>query len=60
MFVDISNIEELEKACNENKLANITGLGTRVQSKILEGISFVKDQQERVLYCTALPLAEVF
>eukprot|EP00026_Physarum_polycephalum_P005673 Phypoly_transcript_05708.p1 GENE.Phypoly_transcript_05708~~Phypoly_transcript_05708.p1 ORF type:complete len:615 (+),score=95.81 Phypoly_transcript_05708:46-1890(+) len=54
----IKNMEELEKACVENKLVNINGLGARVQAKILEGIAFVKDQKDRVLYTDALPAAE--
>jgi DNA polymerase/3'-5' exonuclease PolX len=52
-------MEELEKACLENKLVPINGLGVRIQTKILEGIAFVKDQRERVLYTDALPFAEV-
>ena len=41
---EISNIETLEKACLENKLAGFKGFGEKTQISILENIAFKKAQ----------------
>lgn len=54
----ISSLGELEYACRENRLKDLPGFGEKTQSKLLEGIEFLKKFQGRFLLCDALPLAE--
>lgn len=54
----IKNVEQLEKACKENKVAGLEGFGERSQRKILEGINFLKGSQEYHLVDQALREAE--
>lgn len=50
----ITNIGELEYACKENRLRDLTGLGQKSQDKILKGIKFLKKHEGRFLYPYAL------
>jgi DNA polymerase (family 10) len=51
--LNISSIEDLEKACLENKLAGLAGFGAKTQEKILAGIQFVRDHQGQYLWLEA-------
>jgi DNA polymerase (family 10) len=59
----ISSIEELEKACNENRLIGVPGFGAKSQEKFLEGIQQVRQFSGRHLFHhtleAAMPLFEV-
>ena len=47
--LEISTVGELEYACQENRLIDLDGFGEKTQNKILEGIQFIKQYQERHL-----------
>jgi DNA polymerase (family 10) len=53
----IEGIEELRKACLENKLLKIKGFGEKSQQKILEGLEFRLRHKGEYLLCDAVPLA---
>lgn len=40
--VGITSLDELEKACNEDRIAALKGFGAKSQQKILEGIAFAR------------------
>jgi DNA polymerase (family X) len=46
----ISNIGELEYACNENRLLDLEGFGERSQEKILQGIQYLKKSHGLFLF----------
>lgn len=58
--LDITNIGELEYACQENRIRDLPGFGQKSQDKILQGILYLKKHQGRHLYpyalVSALPL----
>lgn len=56
--LQVTGVEELEKACREGKVAGLEGFGEKTQSKILEGIRFRATYASRHLLSTALMLAE--
>jgi DNA polymerase (family 10) len=43
--LNISNLEQLENACNENKIAPLKGFGEKTQSKIIEEIKRLKSSK---------------
>jgi len=45
----ISSIDELEAACNEDKLSAVKGIGPSLQAKILKGIEFKRKGQGKML-----------
>ncbi|HMP17593.1 MAG TPA: helix-hairpin-helix domain-containing protein, partial [Gemmatales bacterium] len=45
----ISTVPELQKACEEGRIAQLKGFGEKTQAKILEGISFLDTAGQRVL-----------
>lgn len=47
--LEITTVGELEYACQENRLIDLDGFGAKTQEKILEGIKFIKQYQERHL-----------
>lgn len=49
----ISNIDELEAAAREKRLAALPGFGARTEEKILEGIAHLRKSAERFLVNTA-------
>ncbi len=53
----ISSIEELEKACKEDRLIGIPGFGAKSQEKFLEGIQQVRQFSGRHLFHHALEAA---
>jgi DNA polymerase (family X) len=56
--LQISGVEELEKACCEGRVAGLDGFGERTQAKILDGIKFRASYASRHLLSTALFLAD--
>jgi len=48
----ITNIGELEYACNENRLLELDGFGERSQEKILQGIQYLKKSIGLFLFST--------
>ena len=54
----IETIGELEYACTENRLVELTGFGKKTQDKILAGIERLKRYQERHLYADIIGKAE--
>lgn len=56
----IDTIEELEKACRDNRLAEKKGFGEKTQQKILEEISFQQQNEGKILYAQVEAFAEAF
>jgi len=54
----IKNIDELEEAAKNHKIAGLFGFGEKTEKNILEGIAFVKKGQDRFLLGEILPFAE--
>ncbi len=54
----IKNIDDLEKAAKENKIAPLFGFGKKTEKNILEGIEFVRRGHGRFLLGKILPIAE--
>ncbi len=54
----ITSLDELEKACHEEKVALLDGFGEKTQQKICEGIQFRRTYASRHLVSDALLLAE--
>jgi len=52
-LLNITNIGELEYACQENRLIDLEGFGKKTQDKILIGIEFLKKYSERHLISKA-------
>lgn len=49
----IRSIDELEKACRENRLGDVEGFGKKTQANILAGIEQVKKNSAKFLYSVA-------
>lgn len=54
---NIASIGELEYACRENRLINLTGFGEKTQEKILKGIEFMKKHKGEHLFSEVYPQA---
>ncbi|MBN1614736.1 MAG: DNA polymerase/3'-5' exonuclease PolX [Deltaproteobacteria bacterium] len=54
----IEEIGELEYACHENRLVDLSGFGEKTQKKILAGIEHLKRYREKRLYAEAIEEAE--
>ncbi|MHB8109609.1 MAG: DNA polymerase/3'-5' exonuclease PolX [Syntrophorhabdaceae bacterium] len=54
---NIASIGELEYACRENRLVNLTGFGEKSQERILKGIEFVKKHKGEHLFSEVYPQA---
>lgn len=54
----ITNLGELEYACIENRLIELSGFGEKTQEKILKGIETLKKFQGQHLYASIIHLAE--
>ncbi len=54
----IKSLDELERACRENRLLDLAGLGQKPQENLLKGLAFLKRHQDRRLYPEALAAAE--
>jgi DNA polymerase (family 10) len=53
----VKSVEELERACIENRLAGLFKFGERTQEKILKGIRFFRAHSGEFLFAEALPVA---
>jgi len=51
----VTNVGELEYACRENRLVNLTGFGEKTQEKILKGIEFIKKHKGEHLFGDVYP-----
>ncbi len=54
----ICSIPELEYACIENKLLNLSNFGEKTQAKILKGIELLNKYRERFLFAEVIDDAE--
>ena len=54
----VETMEQLEKACQENKVAQLAGFGEKTQANILAGINFRRQYASRHLLRDALLAAE--
>jgi DNA polymerase (family 10) len=54
----VQSIADLERACNENKVAVLPGFGKKTQDKILQGIALLTQHAGRFLYPVAEEEAE--
>jgi DNA polymerase (family 10) len=54
----ITEVGELEYACNENRLVALTGFGAKTQEKIRQGIDLFKRSRGRHLYADVIAPAE--
>jgi len=54
----ITNIEDLEKACKEHKIAKLPGFGWKTEENILKGITLFREKRGRRPLGEVLPLAE--
>ena len=53
----ITNLGELEYACQENRLISLFGFGAKTQEKILRGIEFVRRHKGEFLFGEIYPFA---
>ena len=56
--LDITDIEQLQRAADNNKLAGLPGMGKKSQQKILDGIEALSRQTGRASIGDALPAAQ--
>ncbi len=56
--LEIKNIEQLEKACQENKLIALKGFSEKTQSQILVGIGKYQSYSKQLIYPKAFELAK--
>jgi DNA polymerase (family X) len=54
----IDTLERLQAACESGQVAELKGFGEKTQQKILEGIAFLGQGEDRVRIDQALPLAQ--
>lgn len=55
--LSITSLEELEKACRDDRIAELKGFGKKTQEKLLSGLSLFARTRDRVLRAEALPVA---
>lgn len=58
--MNISSIEELQIACEENRVATQKGFGEKTQEKILQSIAFQQQNAGKYLYAKVEAFAEAF
>ena len=56
--LEIKDLEDLEKACEEGEVAEVEGFGEKSQEKILSHIEFARKGQDRMLLGKAFPEAQ--
>lgn len=56
--LNICCVEDLQKACDEGRVAGLDGFGEKTQTKIIEGIKFRATYASRHLLSTALLVAD--
>jgi len=54
----IGNLDELEAAAREGKLAKLKGFGAKTQEMVLAGIKFARQRESRFLLPTGIEVAE--
>ena len=54
----ITNLEDLEKAVHDGLVSTLKGIGAKQETRILEGIAFLRQRTGRLSIGTALPLAK--
>ncbi len=54
--LQISDVENLERACHDGRVAKLKGFGAKTQANILEGIMFLGTVGQRVRFDQAYPL----
>jgi len=54
----VASIDDLEAACEDGRLAQLKGFGTKMQDKVLQGLAFAKEHQGTFLYSVAAEAAE--
>ncbi len=54
--LDVHTLIELEYACRENRLQKMKGFGEKLQKQVLEGIEFLKSQQNLKSWVDARPV----
>lgn len=54
----VADLESLKRACDEGRVAELTGFGEKTQKKILEGLAFLEKAGKRVRIDVALAVAE--
>jgi DNA polymerase (family 10) len=58
--MDIDSIEELQKACEENRIADKKGFGEKTQQNILNSIQFQQQNVGKYLYARVESFSEAF
>jgi len=58
--MDIDTIEELKRACEENRISGKKGFGDKTQQKILQSIEFQQQNSGKYLYAKVEAFAEAF
>jgi len=53
----ITTIDELQQACEQERLRELEGFGEKIEENVLEGIQFIKRHRGRILYWEAWPEA---
>lgn len=53
----VDTLEKLKTACETDQVAKLKGFGAKTQQKILEGLAFVGQTEDRVRIDQALPMA---
>jgi DNA polymerase (family 10) len=48
----ITSLGELEYACRENRLLDLEGFGEKTQTKVMEGLAYVRRNEGRFLYAS--------
>ena len=56
--LDIKSVDELQQACNENRLIDLKGFGEKTQTKILEAIEGMKTYEGQYLISTGIQIGE--
>ncbi|MCO5167126.1 MAG: DNA polymerase/3'-5' exonuclease PolX [Planctomycetes bacterium] len=56
-LLGVTSLEELEKACRDDRVAHLKGFGKKTQDKILSGLALLARTRDRVLRAEALPQA---
>src|SRR5881392_874676 len=54
----VTSIDELVKACEDDRVAKLPGFGKKSQDKILQGLAFLAQHSDRFLYNVAEKEAE--
>lgn len=53
----VVSLEDLEKACRDDRISQLKGFGKKTQEKLLSGLALLSRTRDRVLRAEALPVA---